>query len=367
MREMGLGSVRNVTLAKARDLATTARAALAEGRDPISDKRSTRAALTFSECAEKYLEANRAAWKSAKHAAQWTSTIKTYAGPVLGALPVAMIDVSHIARILDPIWPTKTETASRLRGRIESVLDWATARGYRTGDNPARWRGHLEQLFPKRSKLQKVKHFAALPYGDVASFVSLLRDQDGTAARALEFLILTATRTNETLSACWPDIDLGTCTWTIPAHQMKAGAAHQVPLSARAVQIISELRKELGPLSPTHLFPGMRPGRELSNNAMLLLLARMNRSDLTAHGFRSTFRDWAAETTDFPNEVVEMALAHTISSKSEAAYRRGNLLTKRRALMDAWADFVQGNAARVSGETTEEHNDLSFPATKRVG
>src|ERR1700730_7761772 len=239
-------------------------------------------------------------------------------------------------KALEPIWQTKSETASRLRGRIEAVLDWATAREYRKGDNPARWRGHLDKLLPARSKVRKVEHHPALPFDDLADFIAGLRSQEGIAARALEFLILTATRTGEVIGARWDEVDLGEKIWVVPAARMKAGREHRVPLSGAAMAILEEMEKIR---ESEFVFTGGERGKPLSNMAMLAVLKRMERGDLTAHGFRSSFRDWAAERTNFPHEVAEMALAHTVGDKVEAAYRRGDLLQKRRQIMDAWARF----------------------------
>jgi integrase len=255
-----------------------------------------------------------------------------------------LIDVALVTRALEPIWRDKTETASRLRGRIEAVLDWATVRGYRQGDNPARWRGHLDRLLPARAKVQRVEHHAALPYLEIGAFMSQLREQDGMSAFALQFLVLTATRTSEVLNATWSEIDLSAAVWTIPADRMKAGREHRIPLSKPALALLRELSAHrIGGL----IFPSAKPNRPLSNMAMLKLLERMGRPDLTVHGFRSTFRDWAAELTNFPREVAEHALAHSLPDKVEAAYRRGDLFDKRRKLMESWARF--GGIAGADG------------------
>ncbi len=343
-REMGLGPLHTVTLADARKLAQDARRLRLAGIDPIEERRQRLEALraerartvTFDEAAEAYIGAHEKGWRNAKHGAQWRATLKAYASPVFGRLSVKEIDTGLVAKALEPIWATKTETASRVRGRIESVLDWAAARGHRTGDNPARWKGHLENLLPNRSKVQKVVHRPALPYDDIGPFIGQLRDQDGVAAQALEFLILTATRTSETIGARWSEIDLPNAMWTIPADRIKAGREHRIPLPDRAIRILLALKKEQ--LSDW-VFPGGKSGKPLSNMALLALLNRMGRSDLTVHGFRSTFRDWAAERTNYPREVAEQALAHSIPDKVEAAYRRGDLLEKRRRLMSEWARF----------------------------
>jgi integrase len=352
-REMGLGSLSTIGLADVRIKAAECRRLKAEGIDPLDARRAERAraaleaaaAMTFRECAEKYVSAHRDGWRNAKHAAQWEATIKTYAEPVIGAVAVHDVDTALVMKILEPIWSKKAETASRLRGRIEAVLDWATVRGFRAGDNPARWRGHLDKLLPARARVRQVKHHAALPYDEIPDFIATLRAQPGMAARALEFLILTASRTGEVIAAR-PDEIKGNV-WTVPAGRMKGGKEHRVPLSAPALAIVDVMKTQHG---SAFLFRGGKRGNPLSNMAMLTLLERMKRTDLTAHGFRSTFRDWAAERTDFPSEVAEMALAHTIGSKVEAAYRRGDLFDKRVALMDQWADFCE---ARSGGQVVQ--------------
>lgn len=342
--DMGLGPVHSVSLVEARAKATECRKQRLEGLDPLATQKSLRLAakleaakaMTFRECAAAYIEAHAPSWRNPKHADQWRNTLETYAGPVIGDLPVQAVDLPLVLKVLEPIWTGKTETASRLRGRIESVLDWATVRGFRQGENPARWRGHLDSLLPRRSKVQKVVHHAALPYAEIGVFVHALQAQDGTAARALEFLILTGCRTGEVIGARWAEIDLASGIWTVPDVRMKAGREHRVPLSPAALRILERMRGQ----DQEFVFPGGRVGRPLSNMAMLKVLERMQRDDLTAHGFRSTFRDWAAEQTHFPREVAEAALAHTLSDKVEAAYRRGDLFQKRRELMDAWAAYV---------------------------
>jgi integrase len=344
LREMGLGSVHAIGLAEARKRATACRQMRLDGTDPIAVKKAGKLkakpeaarAMTFRQCAEAYIEAHQAGWQNAKHAAQWSSTLKTYAYPVFGALPVQAVDVPLIAKVLEPIWKTKTETASRLRGRIERVLDWATVRGYRQGENPARWRGHLDQLLPARSRVQKVQHHAALSYAEVGQFMADLREQDSASALALEFLILTATRTAEVIGATWSEVDLDAVVWTIPAERMKAKKEHRVPLSKPALTILKRLYKHR---AGEFVFMGAKPGRPLSNMALLMLLERMGRSDLAVHDFRSTFRDWAAERTNFPREVAEHALAHSLPDKVEAAYQRGDLFEKRRQMMDVWSRY----------------------------
>jgi integrase len=345
-REMGLGPIHTIPLAEARKRATECRRMRLDGIDPI-DARTTQRdqkkleaakAMTFDACAAAYIDAHKTGWQNAKHREQWPNTLNTYASPVFGSLPVQAVDVGLVMKALEPIWQTKPETASRLRGRIEAVLDWATVRSYRKGDNPARWRGHLDKLLPARSKVRKVEHHPALPYDELADFVAALRGQEGVASQALEFLILTAARTGEVIGARWDEIDLEEKTWVVPAARMKAGREHRVPLSAAAVAILERM-KEIR--EGDFVFPGGKKGKPLSNMAMLAVLKRMDRGELTAHGFRSSFRDWAAERTNFPHDVAEMALAHTVGDKVEAAYRRGDLFQKRRQIVEAWARFCE--------------------------
>jgi len=353
-REMGLGSLNAVGLADARRKASECRGLLAEGTDPIEARDAQRAqdaltdarSITFAKAAERYVAAHKPGWRNAKHADQWENTLETYAGPVIGRLPVADVDTSLVLRVLEPIWTEKPETASRLRGRIEAVLDWATVRGYRAGDNPARWRGHLAALLPARSSVAAVKHHAALPYVSIGDFVAEVRKLGGVAARALEFTILTAARTGEVIGATPGEFDLQKALWTIPAERMKARREHRTPLSPRALDIVRGQIK--GPTAC--VFPGQIEGRPLSNMAMLELLKRMGRGDLTVHGFRSTFRDWAAEQTAFPHELAEMALAHAVGDKVEAAYRRGDMFAKRARLMAEWAKWCErtGKAGKVT-------------------
>ena len=293
----------------------------------------------MAECAERYIAAHRAGWRNAKHANQWTVTLKTYAYPVFGELPVQTVDLGLVLKAVEPIWTAKPETASRLRGRIESVLGWATTRGYRAGDNPARSKDHLENLLPARSKVAGVSHHAALPYAEIGAFIALLRRQEGIAARAFEFVILTVSRTSEVLGARWGEIDLAARLWTVPASRMKAGKEHRVPLGERALAIIGGL-----PKVNDFVFPGARGGG-LGQMALLQVLRRMGRGDLTVHGFRSSFSDWCAERTAFPAEVREMALAHAVGDKVEAEYRRGDLFAKRRQLAEAWERFAEAPAS----------------------
>jgi integrase len=346
-RHMGLGSLQTVSLAEARQRATDARKLREQGIDPIQARDESRAAaaassakqtMTFDACRDAYIAAHRAGWKNVKHAAQWTNALATYISPTFGKLSVRDIDTALVMQALEPVWIKRPETASRLRGRIESILDWAKVRGFRDGDNPARWRGHLSQLLVSRNKLRKVRHHPAMPYDELPAFLVALREQVGTAARALEWTILTAARTGETIGGTTDEINARDRAWTIPGGRMKAGREHRVPLSASATAIIDGLAslREGGKL----LFPN-RKGQRLTGVAMAHILERMGHRDITVHGFRSTFRDWAAERTNFPSEVVEMALAHAIGDKVEAAYRRGDLFDKRRRLMDAWAEYCQ--------------------------
>ncbi len=352
-RYMGLGPLHTITLADARVKATEARRLRLAGVDPINARGDALAearleaarSITFKDAAERYMEAHKAGWRNAKHAAQWTSTLETYAYPVFGSLPVQGVDVGLVMRVLEPIWATKTETASRVRGRIESVLDWASARGYRLGENPARWRGHLENLLPRRSRVQKVKHHPALPYGEIGAFMVDLRRQEGTAASALNFLVLTAGRTGEVIGARWGEFNVQEASWTVPAERVKSGREHRVPLSPAALTIINAMQDvRATEHGDGFVFPGRKRGRPLSDAGLWAALKRMGHSDLTVHGFRSTFRDWAAERTNYPREAAEMALGHVVGDKTEAAYRRGDLFEKRRRLMNEWAKFCQSGA-----------------------
>jgi integrase len=349
--EMGLGSVSNLSLEQAREKATELRKQIASGIDPLAQRQQQEAEskaqrakmMTFQQCADAYINAHRAGWKNPKHIQQWQNTLAQYAFPVFGDLDVKAIDTGLIIKCLEPIWLSKNETAGRVRGRIESVLDWATAHKYREGENPARWRGHLDKLLAKPSKVQKTEHHSALPYMELNGFIEQLRQQDGIAAKCLEFTILTAARTGETIGATWDEIDLNAKTWTIPAIRMKAEREHRVPLSAHALKILNDMAAVR---RNDYAFPSTKKG--LSNMAMLAVLKRMDRTDITVHGFRSTFRDWAAESTAYPGEVVEMALAHAIKNQVEAAYRRGDLLEKRSRLMEDWARYC--TTPRSSGD-----------------
>jgi integrase len=359
-RWMGLGSLSAVSLALARQKASEARRLRAEGIDPIETRRAERErtrldaakTVTFRECTEAFIGAKGAGWRSVKHAHDWRVSLEQHAYSVIGEMSVGSIDTPLVLKVLEPIWTTRTETASRVRGRIENVLDWAKVRGHRQGDNPARWRGHLDHLLAARSKVRPVAHHAALPYAELPAFMGRLKAEEGVATRALEFTILTAARSGETFLATWNEIDEGNKVWTVPASRMKAGEEHRVPLSDSALSCLEAMRP-LASETEGLVFPGFKRGRPLGPMAMRQVLSDMDRSDLTVHGFRSSFRDWAAETTNFANEAVEMALAHAVGGKVEAAYRRGVMFDKRCELMAAWASFL----ARPVGE-----NVVNLPA-----
>ncbi len=350
-RDMGLGGFPDVTLAGAKAAARSARELIREGVDPIERAKAAKSALhaasakglSFREAAEAFIASQEAGWRNAKHKAQWTSTLTTYAYPVFGDLSVTDVELPHISKVLEPIWTTKTETASRLRGRIEQVLDWATARGYRTGLNPARWRGHLDKLFPRPSKVSKPVHHRALPIQDTGAFMADLRSADGMGARALMFAILTAARSGEARGATWSEIDLARGIWIIPGSRMKAGQEHRVPLSRQALDLLEKLPRIAG---SDLVFQASRGG-PLSDMTLSAVLRRM-KVPAVPHGFRSTFRDWAAEYTAYPSEVVEMALAHTVGNKVEAAYRRGDLFEKRRRLAEEWGRFCMSPASALA-------------------
>jgi integrase len=341
--EMGLGGLSKVSLADARKRAAHERLLLADKIDPLDRRRAKTSArkieaakaMKFEEAAHAYVKANEPSWRNAKHRQQWANTLATYVFPVFGAAPVGDVDVALVMKVLEPLWATKPETAGRVRGRIESVLDWAKARGFREGENPARWRGHLSNLLPARSKVRAVKHHAALSYTEIGAFMVDLRSRGGAAANALEFLILTAARTGEVIGAHWPEIDLSARIWSVPAARMKGGREHRVPLTPAAITVLDRMRSQAGEF----VFPGAKAAQGLSNMSLLKVLERMDYGDLTAHGFRATFKTWASERTHFPRELVEAALAHVLDDKTEAAYQRGDLLEKRRRLMDAWGEF----------------------------
>lgn len=341
--ELGLGSTSTRSLKEAREEAASLRAHVVRGLDPRAERSKSTTKPTFGEFADEYVEAMRPSWRNAKHAAQWSMTLTEYAKP-LRRLPIDAVTTEEILRTLQPIWRRTPETAERLRGRIENVLSSAKAKGLREGENPATWKGHLDQLLPKRQRLTR-GHHAALPFNDVAEFFGNLSAKSATTARALQFLILTASRSGEVLGATWSEVDLGRGLWVVPASRMKAGKEHRVPLSEAALNVLRSVDAGLRPND--HLFWGKSPDRPLSNMAMSMLLRRMV-PNVTVHGFRSSFRDWAAEVSAFSHEVCEMALAHTIPNKAEAAYRRGDLLDKRRELMEAWAIFLDPGHTRQS-------------------
>jgi len=353
-RKMGLGDFELVSLKDARKKRDAAYGLVVDGIDPIDERAARKAAqaaetakaLTFKECAEGYIAAHKSSWKSDKHAGQWGATLETYAYPVIGSLPVQMVETAHVMKILEPIWKDKTETASRVRGRIEKVLDRAKALKLRSGENPAAWRGHLDQLLPAKSQVSPVENHAALPYAELPAFMAKLRAKEGVSARALEFTILTAARTGDTIGAKHKEINKAEKLWTVPAARMKGkkGARkrdHVVPLTKQALAAL-----EAVPVEGQYLFPGGKEGAGLSNAAMSELLKGMGYKPdyATVHGFRSTFKDWASEQTAYPNELSEMAMAHTVSDKVEAAYRRGDMRDKRRRLMADWAAYCDGKA-----------------------
>jgi integrase len=348
LHDHGLGPTHTVSLPEAREAALECRKLRLQGIDPITHKRAAKAAgkvsqaksITFAEAAASYVQSHERGW-SAIHARQWVNSLQQSVYPIISGLPVSSIDTAIVMKVLEPIWTKTPETASRVRGRIESILDWSRVRGFRDGENPARWRGHLDHLLSARSKIQKVEHLAALPHAEIGGLMEQVRQQTSIPARALEFAILTATRTNEVLGAKWDEIDLANALWTIPASRMKRGNEHRVPLSSAAVAVLKDMatlrRNEF-------VFPGRQGPYE--TKAMLRVLQGLGRNDITVHGFRSSFRDWASERTNYPNHVVEQALAHAIGSQVEAAYRRGDLFEKRRKLMAAWADYC-GKPAKI--------------------
>ncbi len=385
-RQIGIGPLDTVPLAAARAKARQYREQLLAGIDPKDQRDAERASQaveeakamkTFDECRDAYIASHEAGWRNAAHRQQWSSTLATYVTPVFGHLPVDAVDTGLVLKVLEPIWTTKTETASRLRGRIENILDWARVRGYRDRDapNPAAWNGHLKHELPKKSKVAKVEHHPALPYVRIAEFMRALVRRDGTAVRALRFTVLTGARAGEVFGMKWSEVDLGAKMWTVPAERMKGGKTHRVPLSEQALSVLKEMSdaaKSEGRLRPDrYVFPGSKPGRPLSNMAMLELIRRMNcecevngeprwtdaeSKDIVTHGFRSTFKDWATDWTPspaeileaakrgeiveaFPRDLVEVALAHALDNKTEEAYRRTEMIEKRRRLMAKWADY----------------------------
>ena len=348
-QEMGLGPADIVSLAEAREAALEARKLLHTGVNPLDRRQGKKAeqaaekaaAVTFRVVGGMYIAAHEATWRNAQHRYQWRQTLDSYVYPIMGDMPVASVKTGEVMRAIEPLWTTKPETAARVRGRIETILDYAKARGWRSGDNPARWRGHVANLLPKRAKVQAVTHHAALAWKDVSAFMAMLHLEDGTAALALRFTILCAARTTEAIEAQWSEIDLEAGVWTIPSNRMKAGREHRVPLSAGAVAVLRGMLPAKPDADGGYVFPGGKPGAALSNMAMTALLRRMGRKDITVHGFRSTFRDWCGEATSHPREIAEAALAHTLKDKTEAAYQRGDLLEKRRLMMRDWASHCE--------------------------
>jgi integrase len=360
--DMGLGSLDTIGLAEARQLATEYRELIANGIDPIEQRNQSRAQAaaiqpvpSFDEVAKTYITAHRPSWRNPIHAKQWETTLATYASPVIGKLPVNAINTDHVMRVLEPIWHEKTDTAKRVRGRIETVLNYATVRKQRHGDNPARWTGYLSELLARPSRLAPVEHHAALDYRTMGEFMAQLRQREGIGALALEFTVLTCARTAETLGATWDEIDLDEKVWIVPANRIKAGKEHRVPLSKAVLAVLRKVRgisEKIGGLvaKSKFVFPNDRTGGQLSSNALLALLKRMKRDDVTTHGFRSSFRDWVGEATNFPNDAAELALAHKVADKVEAAYRRGSMFNKRRLMMEAWANYCAKPATATAGK-----------------
>ena len=366
-RDMGLGSLESIGLARARLLAADYRELIATGVDPIEHRTaqqvlvaSTVAVPTFDEVAKSYIQAHRPGWRNPKHADQWVNTLATYASPVIGKLPVNRVDTDLVMKVIEPIWNEKTDTAKRVRGRIEAVLNYATVRKFRQGDNPARWTGYLSELLARPSRLAPVEHHPALPFSEIGAFMKALREREGLSALALEFTILTCSRTAETLGATWDEIDLDDKLWIIPGDRIKAGKEHRVPLSPQALTVLRKAREITraigGKVAKSKLvFPNDRTGKQMSSNALLAVLDRMSHDGITVHGFRSTFRDWVGEETNFPNDLAELALAHRLPDKVEAAYRRGSMFNKRVKLATAWADFCGKPSIAKEGKV------LAFP------
>ena len=349
-REMGLGPLSLVSLAEAREHALECRKQMLSGLDPIEERGHQKrkklllqaSMITFKTAAEQCISNKKSEWKSIKHAQQWTNTLNTYVYPIFGDLAISQLETDHVLRAIEPIWVSKSETASRIRQRIETIWEWARAKQYVQGENPARLRGHLDNILPKTAKIKRVKHHPALPYMQINTFITALRKHLGSSALALEFIILTAGRTNEVIGAKWSEIDFDAKNWTVPAERMKSGRTQRVPLCNRAVDILTSIQSNYD--SDGFVFPGWKAGTGLSNGAMLSLMKKMTFGHCTPHGFRSTFRDWAADKAHtFQNETIELALAHTIRNQAEAAYRRGDQLERRRELMNDWNQYIEIN------------------------
>jgi integrase len=336
-REMGLGSYPTISLVAARQRAEECRRQVAEGLDPIAERKRS-APVTFGEAADQFIASMASSFRNEKHRDQWKMTLGDAYCAELRKRPISDVSTEDVLHVLTPIWQSKSETASRIRGRVERVLDFATVKGWRSGENPARWRGHLKNALPARQKLAR-GHHAAMPYAKVPAYVTRLQFADAMAARGLEFLILTASRSGEVLGAKWPEFDLEEAVWTVPAERMKAGKEHRVPLSPRAVAIVKDLREAK---VNDYVFPGEKKDRPLSGMAFAMLMRRMKVGQYTAHGFRSAFRDWAGDETSYPRELAEAALAHRVGDATEQAYRRSDALGRRRKLMVAWADYCLG-------------------------
>jgi integrase len=357
---MGLGSLRAVGLQEAREAAQKVRALLGQRDDPflaraagIQKRIPSANRRTFDECVDAYIASHRKGWRSSKHRKQWETSLRTYVSPRLGELDVRRIATSHVLEVLTPIWASRTETASRLRGRIERILSWAAISGYREGDNPARWRGCLQELLPNPSKVKKARHHPAMPYREIGAFYLRLEARPELAARALAFTILTACRNSEALHAKWAEIDFAQRLWTIPGERMKSERTHRVPLSDAALRILESLKGR----DPVWIFPGTKPGRPVSDAVMLTVLRKMNCASVTVHGFRSTFRIWAAEQTLYPKEMAELALSHAVGSEVEQAYQRSDLFERRRALMRDWAAWclaASGNEEQTASPAADE-------------
>jgi integrase len=338
--DIGLGGFTDVSLAEAREKAADCRKLIRQGVDPRGkSSKATSSAATFSHCADQFIKSKRAEWKNSKHALQWSSTLETYAFPVIGDMPVGQVGLDEVLAVLEPIWLTRNETASRVRGRVENILSWATVKGYRKPPNPAMWRGNLDMLLPKPSRVQPVRHYAALPYADMPGFMKNLSSRTSITSKALKLCILTTTRTGELIAAKWSEFDLSKGIWTIPADRTKTGKEHRIPLVPAVLELLDSIPVFV---DDDYLFPALRGEGHMSNMAMLQLLKRdMGYPDLTVHGFRSTFKDWSVEETRFPGELSEAQLSHVIQNAAQAAYERGDKLARRRELLQAWSAYCE--------------------------